>query len=308
MLNHTVHVMVNAIGNMGVTIFIIISGYFGIQFRLSKIFKLWCIILFYSLFLFAYDCFQTGFSLSDITSKAFIKSLYKALTPITSNTWWFFTCYTILFMLSPLLNKAVDSMTKKQFLYLLGVLLFFYSISPTFLMHSLSNTPGGKCTENMILAYFIGRYISKYPLPPLLLHHPALIFLMCSTIIFCVNFFIFEPLYFCKDHNLFIILGALSTFVWFKSMPQPTGEKTNNIILYAATYAFPIYLLNSFIMKFEYTYSAYVNDTLFLPNLILFLTIAIITAIGIETIRRIIFDKPIAHLGNLIDKKCPKLV
>ncbi|MBR6606437.1 MAG: acyltransferase family protein [Prevotella sp.] len=45
-LNSVSFVAINAIGNMGVTIFILISGYFGIRFRLSKLFTLWAIVLF----------------------------------------------------------------------------------------------------------------------------------------------------------------------------------------------------------------------------------------------------------------------
>ena len=73
-----------------------------------------------------------------------------AFTPATSNTWWFCTSYLIVLLLSPFLNKICDSISQRQFQYLLAVLLAVYSLSPTFLMHSLSGSPNGKCTENMI--------------------------------------------------------------------------------------------------------------------------------------------------------------
>ena len=57
--NSIAHVAINAIGNMGVTLFILISGFFGIRLRSSKVWWLWSLMLFYSLLLFAIQyCLQ----------------------------------------------------------------------------------------------------------------------------------------------------------------------------------------------------------------------------------------------------------
>jgi len=242
-------VAINTIGNMGVTLFVLISGYFGIRLRVSKIVWLWTTTLFYSLFLFGVEYYLAEIpGIHDGSAKAFVKQLYTALTPITSNTWWFITSYIILMLLAPLFNKAADSMSKLQFQYLIAVLLFVYSLSPTFLMHSLSDVPNGKCTENMILAYFIGRYFAKMGIPRTIRNHATTIFLACVTIIFCINYFVFDPLFLAKDHSLFIIIGAICIFYFFGNISIQSAT-AGNIIRYMATYAFPFYLMNVFLVS-----------------------------------------------------------
>lgn len=233
---------------MGVTLFVLISGFFGIRMRASKLMWLWTTMLFYSLLIFSVDYYYSKVpTLADGDIKAFVKHLYTVLTPVTSNTWWFCTSYFIIMLLSPLFNKAVESMTKLQFQYLLAVLILVYSISPTFLMHSLSDVPNGKCTENMILAYFLVRYFAKEGVPLTIRKHVGLIFIVCVAIIFFVNYYLFDPLFMAKDHNLFIILGAICIFYYFGKI-RIRYERAGNVIRYFASFAFPLYLMNDFLI------------------------------------------------------------
>ena len=197
LVNSIAHVSINAIGNMGVTIFVLVSGYFGIRLRVSKIIWLWSLMFFYSLVIFAIQCYTSEIPLPDNyeNAKEFLKNLYTAITPVTSNRWWFCSSYFILMMLAPLLSKACNNISKQSFQYLLGVLLFFYSISPTFLMHSLTYTLGGKCTETIILAYLIGRYIARFGYPACIQQHYRTIFIGCFSVIFVVDFFVMDPLF-----------------------------------------------------------------------------------------------------------------
>lgn len=180
-VNSIAHVSTNAVGNMGVTLFVLISGYFGIRLRASKAWQLWSTMFFYSLLLFAAQCYLHEVPSPQEDGKEFLKLLNVALTPATSNTWWFCTSYLIVLLLSPFLNKICDSISQRQFQYLLAVLLAVYSLSPTFLMHSLSGSPNGKCTENMILVYFLGRYIALYGIPEVIRRHAALLFPVASV-------------------------------------------------------------------------------------------------------------------------------
>lgn len=308
-LNSILFVAINAIGNMGVTIFILISGYFSIKYRLSKLFQLWAIVLFYSVLIFLFNNYiYPGSVTPDFLSKDFIKALYTTLTPITSGTWWFITSYTVLFMLSPLLNKATKKMSKYQFKYLLLVLLLFYSISPTFLMHSLSDTPNGKCTENMILAYLLGRYIYYYGLPSTLMKNSGKILICCLTLIFIINYFIFDPLFMAKDHNLFIILGAICIFTIFKGITIKS-DRVNRFICHAATFAFPIYILNMFLIDLlEYQYIELRTSYSYIPYYLMVQIEVIIISVFIEYIRRSVCDKPINFIGKMIDIKTELII
>lgn len=281
---------VNTIGNMGVTLFVLISGYFGIRMRASKLIWLWTTMLFYSLLIFSIDYYLSEVpTLADGNIKAFLKHLYTVLTPVTSNTWWFCTSYFILMLLSPLFNKAVDSMTKLQFQYLLAVLILVYSISPTFLMHSLSNVPNGKCTENMILAYFLGRYFAKEGIPLTIRKHVGLCFIGCVAIIFLVNYFLFDPLFMAKDHNFFIILGSICIFYYF-GKTNISSEKAGNVIRYAASYAFPFYLMNIFLIsKLEHQYSNLSGIDYFLGFMTVLAEVILISVL-VELFRRLVMQ------------------
>jgi surface polysaccharide O-acyltransferase-like enzyme len=302
-LNAISFAAINTIGNMGVTIFILISGYFGIKMRLSKLFKLWSIVLFYSLLIFLYNTFINQPIENFALNKELIKDAYRALTPITSNTWWFITSYTILFMLSPLLNKAVKSMSKFQMQYLLVILLIFYSISPTILMHSLSNTPNGKCTENMILAYLIGRYIAIYGVPSSIKNKYIVILVSCFCLIFSINYFVFDPLFMAKDHNMFIILGSVCVFTMFSNI-NITNTNISKSIAWIATFAFPIYILNIFLIdNLEFQYASLNTSSAYLAYYLVAQCEIIAISILAESVRRLLLEKPVSYIENIIDRK-----
>lgn len=115
---------INSIGNMGVTIFMLISGFFGIYFKWSRLFQLWMIALFYSVMVFLADWYSTG--LADLVG------IIRVITPITSMTWWFLSWYVVIFCLSPFLNKASGALSKRQMQMLLGVLIFFSYCPPQY--------------------------------------------------------------------------------------------------------------------------------------------------------------------------------
>lgn len=304
-LNDIAHTLVNAFGNMGVTAFILLSGYFGIRFRFSKLVIMWCTVLVYSLLIFSIDSWQTHIP---IQSAVYLQGLYTALTPITSGTWWFITSYFIVFMLSPLLNLGVQNMTRKQFQYLLGVLLLFYSLSPTFLLHSVSGTPYGKGTENMILAYFIGRYLALHGIPAKLQQHAGALFVGCGLIVFVIDFVTNAPYFMAKDHNLFIILGAIGMFLSFHKTKGNFGM-LNSIILKGASYVFPVYLLNWWLINLlEPYYARYAADFRFLPYLLMSQITVVIVSVIIESVRRIILDRPIWHFADWAERKASRFL
>lgn len=80
---------------VAVSTFILISGYFGINFNWRKILKIWFSVLFFSWVIVIYK----------IIGQNDIKGCLPYFLPIISNEFWFISCYFILCGLSPLLNK-----------------------------------------------------------------------------------------------------------------------------------------------------------------------------------------------------------
>jgi len=300
-LNDIAHVAITAIGNMGVTLFILISGYFSIKLRPSKVLWLWSVVFFYSLFIFTFQCINGDILIfKDGDIKPFIKELYWALTPFSTGTWWFISCYLILLLLSPLLNKAAANLSRIHYIYLLFILLCFYSLSPTILLHSFTNEPCGKNIQNMILIYFVGRYIAIFGIPKVIFHRIPLILFCSLTIIFIVNFFIFDPLFMAKDNNLLIIIGAICTFILFGKL-SISGNTSEKVIRYIASYALPIYLLNIFLINLlEPYYIGFRESGIFLVYYFLSQCAIICISLVIEMIRRPLMS-PINSYSNQID-------
>lgn len=125
--SNTVLVQLMAIGGkIGVNGFFLISGYFMINKIASwrKVIKLVAEVLFYNIvvlvFLTSMGQSYTSFDLL----KCFIPWIFTMDTS-------FLGCYVLIYMLSPVWNKCLKSLTKKEFSYFLLVMIFYFSILST---------------------------------------------------------------------------------------------------------------------------------------------------------------------------------
>ena len=98
--------LVNSFCVVGVNCFILISGYFGIKFKWSKV--AW---LFYAIAFVAAVDFCLG-----MTGAAVFDSDYaiNTIIPFTKRHNWFVPTYLALMCLSPLLNKALNAAGKRN--------------------------------------------------------------------------------------------------------------------------------------------------------------------------------------------------
>ncbi len=114
-------------GKIGVNIFVLISGYFLItaeKLKTQKILKFILQVLTYSVLIFG--CFVV-FGSESLGVKSAIRSLF----PLIHSTWWFASAYFVLYLLSPYLNRLLNSLDKKNYLRLLALLTLIWSIVPT---------------------------------------------------------------------------------------------------------------------------------------------------------------------------------
>lgn len=106
-----------------VNCFVLLSGYFMIEskFRPSKLISLWLEVVFYSLII-RIIFFVTG-------QKAFsVVSFISCFMPVITGRYWFITIYFGLYIISPFLNIAIKSMTKRQFTALNVLLFLLFSV------------------------------------------------------------------------------------------------------------------------------------------------------------------------------------
>lgn len=114
-------------GKTGVNLFVMISGYYLAKqkFSLKRMLKIAGQLWFYSLFTLAIAVLAFGYSVD--------RSILRlSVFPVTSGYYWFASYYVLLLLLSPLLNRFAASIGKDRLRLSILLLLFLYSILPTF--------------------------------------------------------------------------------------------------------------------------------------------------------------------------------
>lgn len=145
-------VVVNAVGNTGVTCFVLISGFFGVKYMSSKFLHLVLTVTLYSLLL------HFLFLLSGVGAKS---DLAEALLAVPLYHNWFIICYLFLMLIAPYLNSFAERLERRSFTRLLIILFVTLSLIPTLFHHASTTlvTDGGKCATYFLFVYLFGRYL-----------------------------------------------------------------------------------------------------------------------------------------------------
>ena len=300
----------NSIFNTGVTLFVLISGYFGIRSSGRKVFSLWLQVFLYSL-LGAFVMYWGGDS-----SALDANHIKSVILPVSSNKYWFVTAYVVLMIFSPWLNELASFLHKKSLFRLVLILLIVFSVIPTFLRTSLPCCSKGKDIPQILMVYMIGRYIAMYcnynfsKIKLLSVAFCALLFVFCSGIALSVYMYPEGGCYFpaSDDSSLFLVSASICLFLIFRKFEfysQPVNFVSAHIL---AVYLmeFPIRMqLERYINLSSYVQDWYFPAVLF-GYVLLVMTIAILIDIVRTPVQRLI-ENGIDKLGTLIVpvvKKC----
>lgn len=140
--------------NVGVNIFVLISGYFLFTsaFKLSKLIALSCEVLFYSVLVYV-GLIATGNAAFNPGDMLF------AFFPIITGKYWFITMYVGMYMLSPLLNKMIRGLNQREHATLLCILVLFVSIWPVVAVAGGHEVQSYALNYGFSAAWFIVLYI-----------------------------------------------------------------------------------------------------------------------------------------------------
>lgn len=150
-------------GQVGVALFVMITGYFLAQKETTftnawhHIDKLWVKTLIYSwVILCCALIFHWG--------KFYKRDFLYAIFPVIFDEYWFITSYIVLILLTPLLNIPVRIFSKRDFFILIGIILIFADIVPFIKNDGTPNAPLGNMLSvgAMLAPYFIAGFIRKY--------------------------------------------------------------------------------------------------------------------------------------------------
>ena len=129
--------------------FVFISGYYGITFKLKKLLSLLlgCFIVSISAWFYDIICYGRPFE---------IIHFMESLLPISTNKWWFMTCFVLLYIISPILNEGFDKLLPKQQRTILFILFILSSVG---ILALLPNC--GSSFMGILMIYLIGRYAKR---------------------------------------------------------------------------------------------------------------------------------------------------
>lgn len=297
-------------GNLGTDIFVVLSGYFLInsKFSVKKVFTLISQVFFYSVSIYAICCLTSIETFS-------IRNAVISLFPTTFTQYWFFTTYIVMYLLSPYLNKLLNSSSRATHLKMIFITGFIWLIIPTFTSRNLA------CNEftTFLVLYAIGAYIRKYPDNIISKKKNDTVIVILCTVFIC--FFtigilrLFPTLseratFFHSKQSIFIVLIAVGLVSCFSKI-KPIYSKTLNAVAGAT---FGIYLihdnrfLRDFMWKNIFRVPEYTDSNFMIVHIILSSIVIFIVCFAIEFARKKLIEKPVLILYDKVyDKITPKL-
>lgn len=136
------------------SIFVLISGYWGIRFSFRKLLSLYLQCFIWGLIGYLLYVFCTNALPIKLTT------LFGRIFAFTHNKWWFVNTYLELMFLAPLLNAAIEYFNKKQHFYF--IMLFACVTLYMGYCRETGEDTWGTSLSHFLWLYMIARYINKY--------------------------------------------------------------------------------------------------------------------------------------------------
>ena len=237
MLNGMVTSIMLIAGRLSCNVFVLITGYFLIkqQLNIKKILNLIIKIFVYSIGIYI---ILQGFKLIRTDSE----TLKQQLLPIIYGN-WFMKYYVIIYILSPFLNKMINSLDKVSHFRFIALLVIAWSIIPTFTEFTWSFSS----VDAFLVMYIIGAYIRLYPKKKnnnkinILILLIGVVLLITISLLMAYRMPPFENVkdFFYKLNNCFMVMVAIYLFKVFENI-----RFINRPINYIASSVLGIYLIH----------------------------------------------------------------
>lgn len=288
---------------IGVDLFILISGFYGIKPKLKSIVNLYtCLAFFYVGSYIADVCVNTYmYSNNFFSIKAFIKQFM-----VFSRSNWFINCYLFLMLLSPILNTFMENVSKKAATLYLSIFLLCSFYFGCLRNHEYFYFNEGYSVTMMILVYLIGRYMRIHLSDKVkTIKYSYLIYAYLASLVLLIGNYLLSKYTISSLYgynNPIMILSAVCFFGLFYKMPTFSNKYINAV----GTSCLSVYIFHTcspwigYIIKTnEYIFY---NLNFFTYALVMFVVILLIFAISIilDKIRLFMF-KPILN-SKLLNK------
>ncbi len=225
---------------VSVNTFILISGFFGIQFKMERLAHLCLQTFFYSVIFMSIALMMGWRTLNPKTD-------FFAFLPILTKQYWFITCYVVLYILAPWLNIWIDNLDRKMYRKFLMVGFLIIYLWSTF--NYLINAPqfigdAGYGIVNFVYLYMLGRYIRLHYKEK---HSSRFYFAgyaLSTILLFICHYslswlFGFEFTSWLSYNTIFCLAGSVCLFMAFKNL-----KIHSTLINYWAKPCLAVYLIH----------------------------------------------------------------
>lgn len=273
--------------------FLLISGYFMVKHKtsLKKIIRLFFQIKFY---VFVIYIIMIIIGIETLSIKSVLSAIFSLIKNVNVG---FTATFFLLYIIMPFLNRFVMSIDRKQYIFLLVILFFFYTLIPTFfIVNDTFNEIGWYIT-----VYLYGAYIRLYMDDLKLSGKQSLIIIVINIAliiasILCLDYLNYNPYHMVTNANkLFAVTLSISLFFIFKNLHMGYNKVVN--MLAQATFGVLLIHANSNAMR-EFLWvkllnvtSLYESDYLVFHAIISVLAIYTICSV-IELLRIKFIEKP----------------
>lgn len=240
------------LGELGVNLFVLISGYFMVNSKFS-----WKKVILLVTKVTIYNAVLTLVAMKlGVVEIVGAKQIFLAFFPLTMNRYWFFNAYIVLYILSPFLNVFIKSASKETYKKLLITVLVLYSVIPTVFGVFYNNTETLLYYNRLIwliIIYLIGGYIKTYSVSVISSLKKSTITFLGSLAVIAASVFIIdrflpqfqqigisEPAYFWPPNTVPLLMLSMGLFGIFMNINLPYSKVINAV----ASTTFGVYLLH----------------------------------------------------------------
>lgn len=234
------------IGGMGVTLFALISGFvmLPVRWKPERFLALWLQVVVLSLSLCVIgELIEPG----SVESEFWIRSAF----PVTQRCFWYFSCYSFVFLLSPLINRSLLAMNRRQIIALFwgvlglasgGSFLGYLYYGDTFAI------AGGFSAMWLVCMYIVGACVRK---ERILFRAARWKLLLCALFLILLNALIawivdlngLSTAPFSKYSTPFLVLACVLLLVLCANW-KPQGRSASGLIRVLAPLSFGVYVIH----------------------------------------------------------------
>lgn len=225
--------------HVAVPIFVLITGYFGLSFKLEKVITMEITLLFYS---FLTIIIAFGFAGEGIEHT--VTSILKTILPFSYKSWWFATHYIVLMFFAPYINTLLQSMDQKKHICLIVTCFILFNVISSFSLDPIDTT-NGYSFINFIMLYIIGRYIRVYGLFRNVKSYQWFLGYCFFSLLILLSYRLYGNYKFATYNSVLLLFSAVSLFNTFVKIKIKT-----TIFSRMVPYTFAVYLISdSFYMR-----------------------------------------------------------